>query len=151
MKATRKEYIAGLRSLADYLEDHADVPTEGYPGSILVHAFGHDDETEHALVDAAAAAMDVVADGDTYYTARRMFGPFSFEVMAISHAHMAEYNEINKLGREALEARKAAAAVPESDRLPTGCRVTVVTAPDEDESLIGSEGIVAEHTSAGEL
>lgn len=108
MTAAREDYIAGLRSLADYLELHSAVPTEAFPGSILVHAFGEDDDAERSLVDAAAQAMGVSAEGDTHYAARRMFGPFAYEVVAVSRAYMAEYNEISELAREAFAERRAA-------------------------------------------
>lgn len=147
---TREEYIAGLRSLADFLEGNPAVPTEAFPGSIMVHAFGEDDEAERALVDAAAQAMGVVAGGGSHYAARREFGPFAYEVTSVSRAFMAEYNEIAELARREFEARRAAAVEPsEPGVAPGGCRVTVVAALDGDESVIGCEAVVTEQLETG--
>lgn len=105
----RAAFIRALRELAVFLTDHPDVPIPSHE-TLNVFSRAATDAEERAMVDAAAKAMGTTAAGDTHYEAKLRFGPLGYEVTAISHQHMADYEERDRLGREAFEARREAAA-----------------------------------------
>lgn len=91
---TRAAFIAGLRELASYLEEHPAVPVPPIGLRVTICAIADTDEAERAQVDAfaAAAGAEIARDGsDGYYTASRVFGPIEYEATAITEARMAQY------------------------------------------------------------
>ena len=106
----RAAFIKALRDLAVFLTDHPDVPIPRRE-RLTVFPHGTDDE-ERAAVDAAAEAMGVtpvVNAENTHYRAVVAFGPLEFEVLAITAQEMTDYQERDRLGREAFEAQREAA------------------------------------------
>jgi len=92
---TRAAFIAGLRELASYLEEHPAVPVAPTGLRVTICAIADTHEAERAQVDAfaAVAGAKITRDGsDGYYTASRMFGPIEYESTAISAQRTAEYS-----------------------------------------------------------
>jgi hypothetical protein len=90
--ADRAALIAGLRSLADFLDEHPAVPVPPAYSSlarIVVLPPHESDDQDRAFVDDFAAALGVAASdpsGSGHYAATRKFGPVEFESFAISTA-----------------------------------------------------------------
>ena len=92
---TRAAFVAGLLDLACFLESHPDVPVPSYGASIGLSAFGADDEAERRDVDLFAAVLGAdITDRNGHYTARREFGPVSYEACAITAAATAAYEAL---------------------------------------------------------
>ena len=74
----RDQVIAGLRDLADFLEQHPDVPVN----SFTTVAYSVDNRAEPGKrrpeVDRIAEILDVDAADDGHYRASRMFGPVEY-------------------------------------------------------------------------
>ena len=105
--------VNGLRELADYLMDHLDVPVHGQYGSVSlqISALAGSDQDKAALVEQAAAALDVQIERSNGITrAARRFGPVDYFVIAHSVPVMERYREESRLGREAYAARHAGPA-----------------------------------------
>jgi len=93
----RAAFIAGLRELADFLEEHPDAPVPPYGTTLYVSTHGTDEE-DVRVVDAAAAVFDTQATWNgtgTHYDASRSFGPVRYTVGAITSARMAAYDAEN--------------------------------------------------------
>lgn len=88
--ALRAGVIAGLRALADFLDQHPDLPTPLVDARIYPH--GDTDADERATVDQIAALLGVPAQGTTYYQATRMFGGVPYRACAITREAMARYH-----------------------------------------------------------
>lgn len=109
---TREEFITGLRQLADFLTVNPDVAVPPYSTQIQISTNGTDDEVCRQ-VDAFALASGAEPKWNTsgvHYKAQLEFGPIEYYMVAITEAHMEEYRETQRLGEEALAAKKAAAA-----------------------------------------
>lgn len=105
----REEFITSLRQLADFLTVNPDVPTPDHMKVQMDAPYGASDDEQRAWVDRAALAMGVEA-GDPYgkgahWKALLRFGPIEYFALAIDEQHMADYEERDRLGREAFEAR----------------------------------------------
>lgn len=82
----RSRVIAGLRSLAEFLEGNPDVPTPSWASMMVFPANG----TEHEMrkeVDRIAALIGTKIDDRTaehgHYTATRNFGPLEYRAVFI--------------------------------------------------------------------
>ena len=107
----RAEFISALRELAVFLTDNPAVPIPSGRECLTVFPRGTD-EQERAAVDAAAKVMGVIPvvnAENTHYRAVVAFGPLEFEVLAITAQEMTDYQERDRLGREAFEAQREAA------------------------------------------
>jgi hypothetical protein len=114
---TREEFITGLRQLADFLTVNPDVPVPPYSTDIHLSTFGSDDECVGA-VDAfalASGAEPVWNEDGTHYRAALRFGPIRYYTVAVTKVSMDDYYERERLGKEALAAKKAAAHQDEAD------------------------------------
>jgi len=115
----REEFITGLRQLADFLTVNPTVPAPDLTVSIQLSADGRSDGERRAVVDRAALAMGV-EPVDPYglgehWEAALCFGPVKYYVLAVDQRHMEDFREEQRLGREALAAKKAAARQDEAD------------------------------------
>ncbi len=98
----RAQVIAGLRELAQYLEDNPDLPVpacygpEGVSVSVGIDTdtSKDDDQACRAVVDAAAAILGgepVTSPGDHYEAGCRFSGGISYRVLYIPQARMDEH------------------------------------------------------------
>ncbi len=82
----RDGLIAGLRALADFLQDHPDVPAPRWADVYVFPPRGTDEEMRPEI-DQIAARIDAEAtDHASYghYVASRHFGPVQYRAVAIS-------------------------------------------------------------------
>jgi hypothetical protein len=112
--STREEYITGLRQLADFLAVNPGLPVPLSHWDLNVPLVGGSDVGRLNRVDQAALATGVEAVWryGRYGTVLR-FGPVEYEVFAHTDAHMADWNEQQRLGAEALARQKAETAALE--------------------------------------
>jgi hypothetical protein len=84
----RERLIAGLRGLADFLEENLEVPVPRQVDALVFPAEGSD-AAMFAEVDAIAELLDTTAsDADSprgHYSAVRNFGPVQYRAVAIPH------------------------------------------------------------------
>lgn len=109
---SRAALIKGLRDFADYLEANPDIPASSASElSVQLSTHGTDAEKQQDIED-LAALMGVApywyGRGETHYQVGVKFGPVHFFGCAVMTDYSEEIHEIERLGREALEARKAA-------------------------------------------
>jgi hypothetical protein len=85
----RGRLTAGLRELADFLDQNPEVPVPWQADVIVVPAEGTDAEM-FAEIDAIAAQIGTTAsDADSprgHYSAVRDFGPVQYRAVAIPHS-----------------------------------------------------------------
>jgi hypothetical protein len=110
----RAALIKGLRDCADWLEANPDIPaTSAREIPVQLSAGGTDAEKQQDIED-LAALMEVApywfAGGQTHYQVGVRFGPVHFFGCAVMTEYSEEAHEVERLGREALAARKAAEA-----------------------------------------
>jgi hypothetical protein len=82
----RGRLIAGLRALADFLQDHPDVPAPRWADIYVFPPHGIDEQMR-AEIDQIAAHIGTVVTDDTdygHYAASRHFGPVQYRAVAIS-------------------------------------------------------------------
>jgi hypothetical protein len=93
----RTQTIAGLRALADFLEDHPAVPVYEYGWEVSVHADGTD-EQEAAEVDRIAALLGVTPVDNRprggHYVAAKTFGRITYRVVHIPEHRMTAHNTL---------------------------------------------------------
>jgi hypothetical protein len=97
----RAQTIVGLRQLADYLEDHPDLPVKEYGFDLTVYP-DTDNDTDaagRAEVDRIAGILDVTPTDNTpkggHYIASKTFGRISYRAVHIPSRARARYNARN--------------------------------------------------------
>jgi len=94
----RTNVIAGLRLLADYLEDHPDIPVAPLGWDLSTYALHGDETQRRADVDKIAAALGVPVDDDTghggHYTAARTFGLITYRAVCVPDRRRDAYNAL---------------------------------------------------------
>ena len=81
----RRAFINGLRDLANYLEDHPELPHPGYVTAIDVFPEGDTDTERRNGVNQLAEHLGVIpTDRRGHYRAIRTFGPITYCAVAIS-------------------------------------------------------------------
>jgi hypothetical protein len=107
----RIAYIAALRDLADWLEVTPDVPVPSFGHDLQLSLCGTEEQRRQDMRDAAAMfgsePVDPYGDG-THLEVAKTFGPIKYFVHFASEAYTREYHEKERLGAEALAAKKAA-------------------------------------------
>lgn len=82
----RTRFIAGLRDLAEFLDQNPLVPVPRFADVLVFPPFGSDAEM-FAEVDAIAGLIGDTAESDGsptgHYTAMRQFGPVQYRAVAI--------------------------------------------------------------------
>ncbi|MFB4283435.1 hypothetical protein ACBJ59_49595 [Nonomuraea sp. MTCD27] len=89
---SRPAFITGLRTLADLLEAHPDIPI---PRSTVIHHFVRDahDTDMHAELHRLATLLGSHVDGDSgHYTASLRLGPIEYRAVAILAESRARYD-----------------------------------------------------------
>jgi hypothetical protein len=90
----RAQIIVGLRKLADYLEDHPDLPVPEFGGDVTFYPRG-DDEQRRAEVDRIADILGVKPTDDTrrdgHYRAIKSFGRMTYRAVHIPSRSWARY------------------------------------------------------------
>ena len=89
--AKRKEYIDGLRQLADYLDTNASVPVPGHGTTIMLAA---SDAENGGIAEIVALSVELAApfaETDGVYRTQRQFGPITYKGFANSAASLADY------------------------------------------------------------
>jgi hypothetical protein len=85
----RERLIAGLRELADFLDQNAGLPAPRYADLLVFPSMGGDAEM-FAEIDVIAEQIGVTAarndTTDGHYTAYRDFGPVQYRAVAIPHS-----------------------------------------------------------------
>jgi hypothetical protein len=112
-QAARGKAIAGLRQLADYLDQHPSIPAAEFGWTLIAFA-PHDTDAEgRAEVDHVAAALGVQPDDNTadrgHYTAARAFGPITYEFIYVTIRRRAAHEALMSYAG-AVEADAAAPA-----------------------------------------
>ena len=83
----RAQTIAGLRALADFLENNPDVPVREYGEEYTVFARRNDDATERTEIDNIARALgeDVTDDTESggHYKVSKTFGRITYNAIHI--------------------------------------------------------------------
>jgi hypothetical protein len=87
----RAALVAGLRALAEFYEQHVEVPVVLHPD--FHHCVvGRDDEVGAAEVRAVAAALGMRATADTHRTeVITWFGSVEFKAFYLTRTEMADY------------------------------------------------------------
>jgi hypothetical protein len=92
----RARLIAGLRDLAEFLDQNPQVPAPRYTDLLVFPARGTDAEM-FAEVDVIAGQIGVTASQndtpDGHYIASRYFGPVQYRAVAIPQAARNDRNE----------------------------------------------------------
>jgi hypothetical protein len=76
--------IAGLRALADFLQDHPDVPAPRWADIYVFPPHGRDEQMRAEIDRIAARIETVVTNNAEHYAAARHFGPVQYRAVAIS-------------------------------------------------------------------
>jgi hypothetical protein len=89
----RTKVISGLRQLADWLDDHPDVPVCPFGWDLSIYPQHADDADRAAEVDRIAAILGVEVTDQTsdggHYQAIRTFGLITYEAVYIPRARRA--------------------------------------------------------------
>jgi hypothetical protein len=88
----RKSLVAGLRSLAEFLDAHPDVPAPRWV-DVMVFPCDGTDEQRRAEVDEIAVLIDGIIDQTSsrgHYVASRHFGPVEYRAIAIPRENERE-------------------------------------------------------------
>ena len=82
----RGRLIAGFRALADFLEDHPDVPAPSWADVYVFPSRGTDEEMRAEIDQIAARIGAEATDNAAYgqYVASRHYGPVQYRAVAIS-------------------------------------------------------------------
>jgi hypothetical protein len=95
----RAQTIVGLRQLADYLEDHPDLPVKEYGFDLTIYPEPDTDAAGRAEVDRIADLLGVTPVDNTpmggHYIASKAFGRISYRAVYISSRAWAKYNARN--------------------------------------------------------
>jgi hypothetical protein len=90
----RAQIIAGLRTLADYIEGHPELPVPEYGWEVSVYPSG-DDEQQRAEIDRIADILGVKPADDTWrdghYRAIKSFGRMTYRAVHIPPRSWAKY------------------------------------------------------------
>lgn len=92
----RRRLTAGLRELADFLDQHPHVPAPRNTDLLVFPPINTDAEM-FAEIDVIAEQIGVTASGRhspaDHYTAYRDFGPVQYRAVAIPHTARNHHNE----------------------------------------------------------
>jgi hypothetical protein len=91
----RTQTIVGLRQLADYLEEHPDLPVKEYGFDLTIYPEADTDAGGRAEVDRIADILGVVPVDNTpmggHYIASKAFGRISYRAVHIPSRAWARY------------------------------------------------------------
>ena len=94
----RTQVISGLRQLADYLDNHPDVPVCEFGWDILTFPREDTEVAGRAEVDRVAAILGVHPDDEIadhgHYTARNTFARITYEIIHITDRRRAAHQAL---------------------------------------------------------
>src|SRR3954468_8568576 len=94
----RTQTIAGLRALADFLEDNPTVPVREYGGDYTVFARADDDTAERTEIDRIAAALGETVTDDTgrggHYRVYKTFGRITYSAIHVPAERQAAHEAL---------------------------------------------------------
>jgi hypothetical protein len=94
----RTQTVAGLRALADFLENNPAVPVRELGSEYTVFARAETDAAERAEIDRIAAALDATVDDDTarggHYTVFRTFGRITYSAVHVPAHRQAAHEAL---------------------------------------------------------
>jgi hypothetical protein len=94
----RAQLIAGLRALADYLENHPELPVPDYGSDVTVYPNGGEAE-QRAEIDRIAGILGVNPTDNTgrdgHYTAEKTFGRITYRAVYIPSRVWAKHHARN--------------------------------------------------------
>jgi hypothetical protein len=95
---SRTQTIAGLRALADFLEDNPNVPVREYGGEYTVFARAEEDTAERTEIDRIAAALDETVTDDTerggHYSVCKTFGRITYSAVHVPSERQAAHEAL---------------------------------------------------------
>jgi hypothetical protein len=94
----RSQTVAGLRSLADFLEANPAIPVREFGAEYMVFARADDDNTERSEIDRIAAALgesveDEIGDGG-HYAVSKTFGRITYRAVHVPADHRAAHKAL---------------------------------------------------------
>lgn len=92
--------IAGLRELADFFEQHPELPEFRYP-ALQYQPIGTDDPDGVAAVEQYAAALGVEVTRRSHLTAKRQFAGLEFSAAKVFDAVSTEYRARQRMANAA--------------------------------------------------
>jgi hypothetical protein len=94
----RTQTIAGLRVLADFLEDNPSVPVREYGGEYTVFARADENTVERAEIDRIAAALGETVTDDTerggHYSVSKTFGRITYRAIHVPSKRQAAHEAL---------------------------------------------------------
>jgi hypothetical protein len=94
----RAKVVGGLRQLADWLDDHPDLPVAPFGWEVNVYPHQDDPAASRAEVDRIAATLGTQVADDTgqggHYRAQRIFGLISYGAVHIPARNIATYDAL---------------------------------------------------------
>lgn len=98
MTDARDDLIQGLRELADWYEQHPEVPLPPYPSfEHCVLERGGGDEAGVAEVEQVAASLDATVERGVHTEARRRFAGLPFRVFYVSREAATDWERQREL------------------------------------------------------
>jgi hypothetical protein len=94
----RAQTIAGLRALADFLEDNPAVPVREFGADYTVFARCEDDATERTEIDSIAHALGEIPTDDTedggHYIVSKTFGRITYSAVHVPARRRAAHEAL---------------------------------------------------------
>jgi hypothetical protein len=110
------ELVAGLRELADWYQEHLEVPLAPYPEWRHI-VIGNDDEAGAAEIAALAKALGVEVKTPRNIECHRQFGPITFNAFYVPAHHMQQHYADTALLKVAKAAQNSARASTPAERV----------------------------------
>lgn len=94
----RTQTIAGLRALADFLENNPGVPVREYGGDYTVFPRADDDTAERAEIDRIARALGETVTNETgrggHYSTSKTFGRITYTAIHVPTERQAAHDAL---------------------------------------------------------
>ncbi|GLY74385.1 hypothetical protein [Actinoallomurus iriomotensis] len=94
----RAQTIAGLRALADFLENNPSIPVREYGGDYTVFPYADDDAAERAEIDRIATALGETVTDETgrggHYTVSKTFGRITYNAIHVPAKRQAAHEAL---------------------------------------------------------
>ena len=87
----RREFIDGLRQLADYLAANPALPVPGHETDIIVLASDAEDGGITQILELSIQLAAPFAERDGFYRTARKFGPLTYKGVSQCRASLAHY------------------------------------------------------------
>lgn len=91
----RKEYIDGLRQLADYLDANQDLPVPAEGTEIIIIASDAEEGGISQILDLSLGLAASFAERNGFYRTARTFGPVTYKGVSQTRAQLAQFRAYN--------------------------------------------------------